>query len=354
MESVYNQTFLDFEHIIIDGKSNDNTVCIAKNKALNYRNGSIRIYSEEDQGIYDAMNKGIMYSKGEYICFMNAGDSFFDRAVLESVAKIMEEREADIYYGDAISVYPNGEIRFLTRYHYEDKLDLREQIFRNNAIMPMHQAIFASQSSFVNNMFDIKIKLRAEFKWFAQCVYSDLSVCDTKIPICYYMSGGESEKSKNAMISLSEIDEIRHNFRNETEDNINLIYNIKTQYAKVNTDFSILDMWLALKEAKKPIEKYFHSFNYLNIAVYGVGILGNHFISEIKHTNITIRYLIDNHVKDAYCGIKTFSLSDFLEPVDAIIVTPVFYYDMIKNDLENVVKYPIISLEEVLMKIWEL
>ena len=70
MESVSNQTFRDFEHLIIDGASRDNTVSIAR------RYANTRILSEPDNGLYDAMNKGLSMAKGKYVLFLNAGDSF--------------------------------------------------------------------------------------------------------------------------------------------------------------------------------------------------------------------------------------------------------------------------------------
>ena len=87
MRSVLNQTFQDLEYIVVDGKSSDKTVNIAKSIACEYPNRNIRIISEPDKGIYDAMNKGIKMASGEWVNLMNAGDVFASDNVLENIFK---------------------------------------------------------------------------------------------------------------------------------------------------------------------------------------------------------------------------------------------------------------------------
>jgi len=85
MRSVLNQTFQDLEYIVVDGKSSDGTVNVARKIACEYPNRKIHIISEPDKGIYDAMNKGIKMASGDWVCMMNAGDSFVDGNVLTNV-----------------------------------------------------------------------------------------------------------------------------------------------------------------------------------------------------------------------------------------------------------------------------
>lgn len=73
IESVLNQKFINYEYIIVDGLSNDNTISVAKEYEKHFE-GRLRIYSEKDNGIYNAMNKGIKLSKGDYIWLVNADD----------------------------------------------------------------------------------------------------------------------------------------------------------------------------------------------------------------------------------------------------------------------------------------
>ena len=79
IKSILNQTFIDFEYLIIDGNSKDRTVEIIKSYESKFKekNISYKWVSEPDNGIYDAMNKGILMSNGQWCNFMNTGDSFF-------------------------------------------------------------------------------------------------------------------------------------------------------------------------------------------------------------------------------------------------------------------------------------
>ena len=94
LESVRRQVFHNFEHIIIDGASRDNTVSIARKEGVE----GIKIFSEPDRGLYDAINKGIARATGRYLIFLNAGDSFADSNALCRLAEAAKDNP-DIIYG---------------------------------------------------------------------------------------------------------------------------------------------------------------------------------------------------------------------------------------------------------------
>ena len=130
--SVINQTYPNVEYIIIDGGSTDGTVDIIKK----YADKITYWVSEPDKGIYDAMNKGIELATGEWINFMNAGDSFYSFSILELIfgQTIFSN---DIIYGDTLFLAPNLE--------YVRKTLPLDTISR---CMP-----FGHQSTFVNTLF---------------------------------------------------------------------------------------------------------------------------------------------------------------------------------------------------------
>jgi len=85
IKSVINQTFSDFEFIIIDGGSDDGSIEVIKE----YSDRITYWVSERDNGIYNGMNKGIVQAKGDYVNFMNSGDTFYSNNTLENVYSMM-------------------------------------------------------------------------------------------------------------------------------------------------------------------------------------------------------------------------------------------------------------------------
>ena len=102
IESVLGQTYHDFEYIIKDGGSSDDTVSIARayEKAFVEKGIKFRLITARDKGIYDGMNAGVAEACGEWINFMNAGDEFFSNDVLEKVFKNRDWSGTDLIYGD--------------------------------------------------------------------------------------------------------------------------------------------------------------------------------------------------------------------------------------------------------------
>jgi len=100
MESVHSQTYLDVEHIVVDGASGDGTLDILEQ----YRQGITTFISEPDAGLYFAMNKGIAAATGDYLGFLNSDDVYHHPRVLESVAKALTTSRADAAHADLVYV----------------------------------------------------------------------------------------------------------------------------------------------------------------------------------------------------------------------------------------------------------
>ena len=105
IDSVSNQSYKNIEHIIVDGKSTDSTLDIIKR---NQKKVSKWI-SEKDNGIYDAMNKGIELSTGDIIGFLNSDDIYFNDCVVENIVKEFRKSNPDSVYGDL--VYTDEEVQ---------------------------------------------------------------------------------------------------------------------------------------------------------------------------------------------------------------------------------------------------
>ncbi len=153
IDSVLNQQFDNFEYIIIDGGSTDGTMDIinAYSSSFSY------VISEPDKGIYDAMNKGVMFAKGDWIIFMNAGDSFVNNKVLSTL--FLDDNinnNVDVIYGDTIVKYPWGTSL------------LKGRFFTNNDInLPFcHQSTLVRTSLMKHTPFDLSYKVASDYNFF--------------------------------------------------------------------------------------------------------------------------------------------------------------------------------------------
>lgn len=156
MLSVLGQTYPDVEYIVIDGGSDDGTADIIRK----YANRLAYWVSEPDKGIYDAMNKGIAVATGDYINFMNAGDSFNSETTLSDFSKLIDT-EKDIIYGDTVHVALSGE--------YKCKVYPLEQMSRR---MPFgHQATFVKTSLMKEKKFDDTFRSSGDYQFLYNCYF---------------------------------------------------------------------------------------------------------------------------------------------------------------------------------------
>ena len=103
--SIDEQTFTDYEHLVVDGASTDSTTALVEKAA----NPARRLISEPDKGLYDAMNKGISRTNGQYLIFLNAGDKFHSPDTLATIARAIRENDfPGIVYGQTNIVDNEG------------------------------------------------------------------------------------------------------------------------------------------------------------------------------------------------------------------------------------------------------
>lgn len=184
IDSVANQTYKEFEHIIVDGNSHDESVHIIQEydyaqRISNQPHPIIRWTSEPDKGIYNAMNKGIRMSQGEYVLMLNSGDSLVDEHVMERI--ISELDGTDIVQGNMIEEHDGKKI--------QNKGYGRSEITMNDVMqgMFMHQASFCRRDLFERyGYFDDSYAIVADKKFFINCLgfhdasfkYIDFDVAD--------------------------------------------------------------------------------------------------------------------------------------------------------------------------------
>lgn len=154
--SVINQTYHNVEYIIIDGGSTDGTLDII-NK---YKKDISYWVSEKDNGIYDAMNKGISFAKGDIINFLNAGDLYYDNKILELVSEAyLTNGLPDLIYGLSYCYSLDAGINYFSGGKIKDSV-----LWKGMAIC--HQSIFFKKDLFnILGNFDINFKASADYEW---------------------------------------------------------------------------------------------------------------------------------------------------------------------------------------------
>lgn len=158
MDSVASQTWRDFEHIIVDGASQDNTLSIAR------RYPDVRIISERDKGLYDAMNKGIRLAKGDYLIFLNSGDTFHSPTTLEAYAAAAA-KGADIIYGDTLIV--DNHRQPIGPRHYNAPEQLTFMSFSKGMLI-CHQAFMVRKELAPD--YDLSYRFSADYDWTIRCI----------------------------------------------------------------------------------------------------------------------------------------------------------------------------------------
>lgn len=115
--------------------------------------------------------------------------------------------------------------------------------------------------------------------------------------------------------------------------------------------FLMMNQWVKVKQEGKNLSEYFEKNGYQKIAVYGMSYAGETLISELKNKNTEVLYGIDQNADRICSDVNIVSMEEELEPVDAIVVTAVAFFDEIEQKLSEKVDCPIISLEDVLYEV---
>jgi glycosyltransferase involved in cell wall biosynthesis len=197
IRSVINQTFTDYEYIVIDGGSIDGSIDVIKEseKKINYW------VSEPDNGIYSAMNKGIHKARGEYLLFLNSGDWLVNNEVLFKVFK--ESQTADIIYGH-MHFASDGKLS-LRRAAEEHQLSL--SYFFNNSLC--HPATFIARRLFDCRLYDDGFRISADKKFFIeQIILNDCSIQRIDEIISIFNTSGMSYRLENKIMLKEENERI--------------------------------------------------------------------------------------------------------------------------------------------------
>lgn len=196
IESVLSQLG-DFEYLIIDGGSTDNTIDIIKKYETKF-NGKLRWISESDNGWYDAMNKGIHMAKGSFICFLNSDDSF-DSGTISTVQEYILNNhisEGEIVYGDSTNVYRDSKGNTLKKLiEAPDKIALSNKALLDGMCGIRHQSMFVGMKVFKSvGELNLKYRLHADWDFLIKCLKANIQMYHINKNFTFYSMYGVSTR----------------------------------------------------------------------------------------------------------------------------------------------------------------
>lgn len=301
-ESIHWQTWKDYEWIVIDGGSTDGT----REYLESLEPKPDYWVSEKDNGVYDAQNKGTLLSKGEYGIYMNAGDTFYDRDVLEKV--FSQEHKADVLYGDWVQEHENKNIL---------KIKAPDHIvfpfFQKDNIC--HQAIFVKMSIIKQLPYDISYKLYADWAKWTELSYKGYTFEYIPIIICKFLMGGlccqSEENNKKEKTKLDE--EFYHGS----------LMNLAEEYHELkhsNSDLAFQNSQMneVLRQQETTIQQLNEEIKEKNNCINNLssGLLEReHAISNLNKANQTLIELLGLKTKKAKRHLKTIRLLILLSSI---------------------------------------
>lgn len=191
--SVVTQTYKKIEYIVIDGNSTDGTVDIIKK----YSQKITYWHSEPDSGLYDAMNKSMEHITGDYVVFLNSGDTFYDINTVNNVFLSDNFGNTDVFYGDTLVIDQKGQIKGKRRHRPPEKLTWRS--FKTGMLVS-HQAFIPAVR--LIEPYDLSYKLSSDFDWCIKIMKKSKKNTNTNLIIAKYLDGGISKQ--NMVKSLNE------------------------------------------------------------------------------------------------------------------------------------------------------
>lgn len=192
IQSVISQTYHHVEYIIVDGGSTDGTLDIIGH----YRDRIATVVSEPDKGLYDAMNKGMHLATGDYLCFLNAGDSFHEDDTLQSIAhSLTGSALPDVIYGQTALVDNEGHFVRMRRLSAPERLDWKS--FRQGMLV-CHQAFFAKRT--LAEPYDLRYRFSADFDWCIRVMKRAQTLHNTHLTLIDYLEEGMTTRNRRASL----------------------------------------------------------------------------------------------------------------------------------------------------------
>lgn len=200
LESLKNQIFSEFELVIVDGESTDNSMEIVSK----YSEMITTIISEKDRGIYDAMNKGIKSSTGDFLCFLNSGDILSNKHSIKNALDSIDNMSTG-YFFNAIVKSNNSEYKSPKRYE-------KERYVINAKFIPNHQAVFFPRVFYSNNLYQTNLTICSDVDYIFRLANS-FGIVYRNQNFVFFELGGVSSSFKRIKKTFTQIRESSFIFR---------------------------------------------------------------------------------------------------------------------------------------------
>lgn len=189
--SVLSQSFGNFEYIIKDGGSEDETMNIVH--GLTDQDDRVTVIHETDRGIYDAMNIAVSTAEGEYIFFLNAGDKFADQDVLGRIAEKIKDDDAGIFYGNIIEIFENkSHLRIYTEKN-------SKMWYYSLGACLCHQGMICKRELFREKLFNLDYKVCADRDWQMYHISRGIAAKPLNFTIAEVLANGFSQDHKKEL-----------------------------------------------------------------------------------------------------------------------------------------------------------
>jgi glycosyltransferase involved in cell wall biosynthesis len=195
LKSVSGQTYPHIEHIIVDGASTDHTVEIIKHYQSSGAN--LKWTSEPDNGLYDAMNKGLRCATGDYVWFLNAGDAIHEDTTVEQISRQFSTAHSpgSVIYGETDIVDETG--RFIAHRRLKAPETLTWKSFKMG-MMVSHQSFIVRREA--APLFDLRHRFSADFDWCIRCLKTAPHIHNSHLILSNYLNEGLTTANRKASL----------------------------------------------------------------------------------------------------------------------------------------------------------
>lgn len=404
LDSILSSTFKEWECILIDDASTDNTWDVIQSyvdkRIISFKN-------ERQEGLTKNLNKGISKARGKYIVRVDGDDivypdrfekqvrfmdnnpdillsgcsmQYFGKRYDIAKANISSDKELRVrlLFNPVImhptfivrkEVLDKWNIRYNEKLRYAQDYDLLYQIIQYGRIANIsdvlvkyrvHDAQISiekkdEQKACANftrekilELLDIELSDQEKDSWVKYCLSEYGEINDEDKQIILELQKNIIEKNQKILFFDEEILKKIFNEKNKYMDSGFRSSHYKMLSEKHLTLFRIVNQWLSAKQDNKNIADYLLNKGYKNIAIYGLGYIGRTLLKELKGTEILVNYVIDNSIETAEDdSVSVYNMNDSLEVVDAVIVTAVTWFDEIKEQLSKKIDCDVISFEQI-------